>query len=32
MEERLMYGDTLDGAEELQPNFVRAMVQAGRGE
>jgi hypothetical protein len=26
----LMHGDTLDGAEELQPNFAQAMVQAGR--
>jgi hypothetical protein len=28
--ERLMHGDALDSAEELQPNFAQAMVQAGR--
>jgi hypothetical protein len=27
----LMRGDTLDGAEQLQPNFAQAMVHAGRG-
>ena len=27
---RLLRGDELDGAEELQPKFVLAMVQAGQ--